>query len=161
MKYLALAAVLVVGTAAAQVTSTRISAYDWQCTDAAGAKISDHQRFDTAFIACLNAPNGVYVQGGRYRITKTVTPPVTPPAGNSATLSWVPPTQNTDGSAAVIAGYTIHYGTSPDALTGAVSVTATSYEFTNLSVGTHYFAVRAVASYGVSDLSNMASKVIP
>lgn len=73
---------LFVGVALAQVTSTRVSEADWQCLDESGNRISDHQRFDTAFVACLNAPNGAYVQGGRYRIGKgqptTPVPPLPP-----------------------------------------------------------------------------------
>lgn len=70
---------LVAALAMSQVTSTRVSDADWQCQDESGKRISDHQRFDTAFVACLNAPNGAFVQGGRYRINKgqpTPPPPV-------------------------------------------------------------------------------------
>jgi len=64
---------------AQSVTSTRVSQFDWQCQDAQGNRISDHQRFDTAFVACLNSPDGVYVQGGRYRINKPVVQPIPEP----------------------------------------------------------------------------------
>lgn len=81
----------------------------------------------------------------------TVTPdPVVPPG--SATLSWVPPTQNTDGSAlSDLAGYRISYGTSSTALTSTIQVAAagaTGYTVTNLAPGTYYFAVRAYNSGG-------------
>jgi hypothetical protein len=71
---------LIAGLALSQVQSTRVSDADWQCQDESGKRISDHQRFDTAFVACLNAPNGAYVQGGRYRINKGQPTPPAPPS---------------------------------------------------------------------------------
>lgn len=84
---------------------------------------------------------------------------------SSALLQWDTPTQNTDGSALVnLIGYHIHYGLSPQELTGTITLTdasATSYEFTGLSAGTWYFAVAADAADGTeSALSNIASKTL-
>lgn len=85
---------------------------------------------------------------------------------SEATVSWVPPTENTNGSALTnLAGYTIHYGTSPAALTGLIEVagaTATSYTVKNLAAATWYFAITAYNSSGeASALSGLASKTIP
>lgn len=164
MKYLALAALLVVGVAQAQVTSTRTTAYDWQCQDSAGVRISDHVRFDTAFVACLNAPNGVYVQGGRYRINRVVIAPQPPATTGSASLSWVAPTKNTDGSAiTALSGYRIVYGTSATAMTQSLQVmnpALTSYIVSNLAPGTYFFAVIALAGSVESGPSNIATKSI-
>ena len=42
---------------------------------------------------------------------------VTQVTNGTATISWIPPTQNTDGSALTdLAGYRIYYGTSPSSL---------------------------------------------
>lgn len=151
-----LAGLIVASCAHAQVTSTRTTAYDFQCQDAAGAKISDHTRFDTAFVACLNAPNGVYVQGGRYRITKA-----TVPDSGTANLSWTAPTQNTDGTSAQITGYRIVYGRAPDALSEAVQVgNVTSYTVTNLASGVWYFGIVALAGTAQSAVSNAASRAL-
>lgn len=208
--------------ALAQVSSTRTTSYDWQCQDASGARISDHQREGTAIVACVNAPNGAYVQGGRYRITKNAAAPVdcavsawsawsagawsacsggqqsrtetrtrtvtTQPANGgtacpaltetrtatqacsiatgTATLSWTPPTQNTDGTTlANLAGYRISYGTNSAALAQAVQVASpgvSTYTVSNLTPGTWYFSVRAYTSNGnESTSSNVASKVVP
>jgi hypothetical protein len=70
-------------TAQAQTITapTRSSAFDWQCQDASGAKLSDHTRFDTAFVACYNNPAGDHIQGGTYRLNKPSTPPPTPTCG--------------------------------------------------------------------------------
>lgn len=91
--------------------------------------------------------------------------PVTPPVTDTATLSWTPPTLNSDGSALTnLVGYRIHYGSSPEALTQTVQIaspTTTRYELSNLSPGTYYFAVRAYRSDGVeSELSRVVSKVL-
>jgi hypothetical protein len=84
----------------------------------------------------------------------------------SASLSWQPPTQNTDGSAlSNLSGFKIAYGTSSSAMSQTVTLAnpgLTSYMVTGLGSGTWYFAVTAYNSAGVeSSLSNVASKTIP
>ncbi len=86
------------------------------------------------------------------------------PSG-SASLSWVAPTTNTDGSTLTnLAGYIISYGTSETDLSQTITVssaTATSYTVTGLSTGTWYFTVAAYTSAGEqSAASNMASDTI-
>jgi len=84
----------------------------------------------------------------------------------SATLTWVPPVTNTDGSLlANLAGYRVQYGQSQTSLdqtkeiAGATTLTTT---IDGLTSGTWYFAVRAYSSAGsVSDVSNVATKTIP
>jgi hypothetical protein len=70
-----------------------------------------------------------------------------------ATLDWMPPTENSDGSVLTnLAGYTVYYGTSPSNLTQTVKVTnpgLTAYTVTDLSSGIWYFAVTAYSSTGV------------
>lgn len=94
----------------------------------------------------------------------TVTPdPVAPP--RTATLSWTPPTQNTDGSALTnLTGYRVSHGTSPTELTQTIQIEnagLSSYTVSNLSPGTYYFAVRAYNSDGVeSSNSNVVQKVV-
>lgn len=94
--------------------------------------------------------------------------PVTPsepqqPAG-TATLTWTPPTRNTDGSElSNLAGYRISYGTRPDALTQTVQIPSGNarYAITGLVPGTYYFAVRAYRTDGTESAnSNVESKVI-
>ncbi len=87
-----------------------------------------------------------------------------PTTTGSATLSWVAPTSNTDGSALTdLAGYKIYYGTSTSNLSSSISVSIglSTYVINNLSSGTWYFAISAVNSSGVeSALSSIASKTI-
>jgi hypothetical protein len=75
---------------------------------------------------------------------------VTETADGSATLSWVPPTENTNGSALTnLAGYVINYGTSAKALDQQVRIASagiTTYVVSNLSPGTWYFNVTAYAA---------------
>ena len=59
----------------------------------------------------------------------TVTAPTT---NGSATLSWTPPTQNTDGSTINnLAGFRIQYGTSASALTQTIEVTTPAWRRTS------------------------------
>lgn len=90
---------------------------------------------------------------------------VTAAAAGAATLSWTPPTQNSDGTTLMnLAGYEILYGRSSNNLDQTVSLTNPSlstYVVDNLTSGTWFFAVMARNSGGVtSPLSNVASKTI-
>jgi hypothetical protein len=84
----------------------------------------------------------------------------------SATLSWTPPTSNTNGTQLTnLAGYRILYGTSANSLSRSVQIAnpgVATYVVSNLSPATWYFAVRSYNTTGVeSALSNVASKTIP
>ena len=74
----------------------------------------------------------------------------------SVTLSWNPPTQNSDGSSlSNLAGYTLHYGTSSEDYSGSIEITnptATSYlvSDSNFPPGTYYFAISAYNAQQVS-----------
>lgn len=87
-------------------------------------------------------------------------------AAGSATLSWTPPTENTDGTALTdLAGYRIVYGTSASALSQMIEVpnpSVSSYVVEQLSPATWYFAVRAYTTSGEESAnSNVASKTLP
>jgi hypothetical protein len=91
---------------------------------------------------------------------------VTSPANGSATISWTPPTQNTDGSSINdLAGFRIQYGTSASELTQTVQVAnpgLATYVVTDLSSGNWFFAVRAYTNGGAESAnSNVVSKTIP
>jgi hypothetical protein len=82
----------------------------------------------------------------------------------TATVSWTPPTQNTDGSSLALGSYVILYGRSATVLDRSITVTnpsITRFVVDNLSSGTWYFAVSAVSSQGASSsASNVATKTI-
>lgn len=101
--------------------------------------------------------------GGTTSQSATVT--VTAANNGTATLTWVPPTQNTNGTpVTTLTGYHIYYGTTEGALSQSIVVSGastTSYEITGLSSGTWYFAVAAMAADGSeSAQSNVGSKTI-
>ena len=86
-------------------------------------------------------------------------------AGGSATLSWTPPTRNTDGSPLTnLAGYRVHWGPTAGNYTGSVTLNnagLTAYVVESLAPGTYFFAVTALNSVGVeSAFSNSGSKTI-
>jgi hypothetical protein len=73
-------------------------------------------------------------------------------ANGSATLSWMPPTQNVDGSVLTnLAGYRIHYGTNPAALSQTVELSnpgLSRYVVESLAPATWHFAMQAFNSRG-------------
>jgi hypothetical protein len=83
----------------------------------------------------------------------------------TASLSWMPPTANSDGSVLTdLAGFVILYGFSPDELTETITIddpSATTFLVESLTSGTWYFAVQATSARGAySDISSIASKTI-
>jgi len=98
--------------------------------------------------------------------TATVTSTATDGSSNgAATLSWVPPTENTNGqSVSDLAGYYIYYGTDESDLSQIISVAGadtTTFVVNGLVSGTYYFAVRAYNTMGVdSAQSDIASVTI-
>ena len=90
---------------------------------------------------------------------------VSPAPQGSATLSWLPPTSNVDGTPVTnLAGYRVKYGQVASNLTESLSVPhpdVTTVAIENLSAGTWYFAVSAYTTANVeSDLSNLAQKTL-
>jgi hypothetical protein len=112
--------------------------------------------------ACNGGPATTATVGtsGSTPVTSASNPPV-----GTATLSWVAPSQNTDGSALTnLAGYRIYYGTGANTLTDVIDVPTvgiTAYVIDNLTADTYYFSIRAYTSAGIeSDLSNVVSDTI-
>ena len=83
---------------------------------------------------------------------------------SQAIVNWVPPTQNTDGTAYTDAKASrVYYGTTSSSMTTTVDVPApaTSKTVTGLATGIWFFNVHAVNQLGVeSGPSNTASKTI-
>jgi hypothetical protein len=83
----------------------------------------------------------------------------------TATLSWTPPTENTDGTTLTdLAGYKIYYGRSADSLTKVVDINTagvTTYVVDNLTTATWYFSMTSYNAGGIeSDKSAVVSKTI-
>ena len=86
-------------------------------------------------------------------------------ATGSATVSWLAPTLNTNGTALTnLAGYRIYYGRSAASMTQVIQLAGTgvqSYVVTELSPGTWFFSVDAYSSIGASsNQSAVVSKTI-
>lgn len=161
-------------TNAAGSLSTRLT---WSTTPAANScTASGHPSWTGTKAASGAVDLPPITLSGTYSLTLNCTF-----AGDStATLTWVAPTQNTDGSAlakcavpvpssgSCLAGYRFYRRlNNPDLSTNAEvtpaldNPNATTRAFTGLVAGTHYFAMEAVNADGVpSVLSNTASKVI-
>jgi hypothetical protein len=82
-----------------------------------------------------------------------------------ATLNWIPPTANTDGSALTdLAGYKIYYGTSQGDYPNQITINnpgTTTYVVENLAPNTWYFVTTSFNSSGMeSDYSNEVSRTI-
>ena len=88
-------------------------------------------------------------------------------ATGSALLTWVPPTQNTDGTPLTnLAGFTVYWGTTPGNYPNSVRLTnpgLTTYLVENLLPGTtYYFVTTAFNGQNLESVfSNVASKTIP
>lgn len=165
---------LVAMTAAASTYVRDGGTADYQCCadKACTTVISQHADPVRAENACgaLTDKDGVtrWTRSQAFRIgpsTVVTPPPPPPPPTGSTTLSWTPPTQNTDGSTLTnLAGYRIAYGTSATALTQTIQVAnagISSYVVNGLAPGTYYFAVRSYSSSGSESAnSNVASKTL-
>ena len=84
---------------------------------------------------------------------------------NTAVVSWMPPTERTDGSVLTdLAGYRVYYGQSLNAMSNIIDVQnpgQTSQFIDNLETGTWYFAVTAFTADGLeSGMSELAAKTI-
>lgn len=102
-----------------------------------------------------------------FSITVTNTAGTSSPGTGTAKVSWVAPTENSNGTALTnLAGYTVYYGTNASTLSSSQSVqvsnpAALSYTVTGLSSGTWYFAVASYTTSGqASALSMISSKTI-
>ena len=88
------------------------------------------------------------------------------PIGNgTALVSWVPPTQNSDGSSlADLAGFKIYYGTFPGDYDETVTISnpgLSSFLIENLGNSDWFFAMTAFNSSGIESVySTEASKTI-
>jgi hypothetical protein len=128
--------------------STEVTTPSSAATAAAGTQTATTTSSTTASTATTPAAGGSVAS-----TNNGTTPPVkTTTTTGVATLDWLPPTQNSDGSVLTnLAGYTVYYGTSPGSLTKSVKITnpgLTAYSVTDLASGTWYFVVTSYSSVG-------------
>jgi hypothetical protein len=82
-----------------------------------------------------------------------------------ATLGWIPPTNNTDGTALTdLAGFNVYWGTEEGDFPNSASIEnpgLAAYVIDQLTPATWYFTVTAVTATGVeSSFSNVAAKTV-
>lgn len=135
----------------------------WSAPGATGCTAAGHEDWTGAKPAAGSLDLPAITLSGTYTLTLSCAWP----ADTSARLSWSVPTQYTDGTAlnpADLSGYRAYHGDAPGNLTDVRQIsggTTTAYQFDDLALGTHYFAVSAVSTAGVeSALSSIGSKVI-
>ena len=112
---------------------------------------------------------GIVIQVSDGNETATLAPfqiDVIPSGLGSVTLSWLPPTQNLDGSPLTdLAGYRFYWGMSLDNYPSSVIVEnpgISTYVIENLVPGSYFFATSAIDSMGnEGPLSNTAERTIP
>ncbi len=129
------------------------------------AVICDQQKTLTATLT----PAGVALVSGGPAPNPDPDPDPDPGSGpeyGSTTLTWRPPTHNTDGSPLTdLAGFKLYWGTSPGSYPNSLNVPdpgATSYTVTDLLHGRYYFVGTAYNSAGTeSQFSNVTIKVVP
>lgn len=156
---------------AAEITITRVGACDWTCNDDQMAQLSCHTRVDKALQACANRAlvdgKTYFVRPAEYRVDADTTPaepppdpdpPDPPPGSSSSSITWIPPTENTDGSPLVdLAGYKIYYGPESRVYYQRIDVpdpARDSYEL-EVAPGAYYIAMTAYNVAGIeSPLSN-------
>jgi hypothetical protein len=112
----------------------------------------------------ITASNGTY-STALPAFNVTVSAAGSPPPAGAAQVKWVPPTQNTNGSALTdLAGVRIFYGNSASNLSNSVQVaggSATTYTISGLPTGTWYFGAQAYTTTGTSSaMSSIVSKAI-
>ncbi len=105
------------------------------------------------------------VSNGYAQTQTSFTLTVVQTASGSASLSWVAPTLQTDGSPLTdLAGFRVYFSTDPTTLSNRTDVsnsTVTTAVVANLTPGTWYFAVTAIDKQGnESDFSGIATKTL-
>ena len=125
--------------------------------DSAGSQLVSGLTVDSQFHLDCSGPGG--------SVNASVSVSVVLNSNGSALLSWMPPTENTDGSQLVnLAGYRIYYGTSPGGYSDTIDIDTpglSSYLIENLASSAWYFSITAVnVSRIESEFSQEVSKTI-
>lgn len=127
-----------------------------------GTPTDNHAGTTANIVITVTDPSGASASLAAFSLTVT-----SPPRTGSAELSWVPPSEYVDSTAlppTEIAAYRIYHGTQSTNLGRLAEVDSMTRSFTvtELTSGTHYFAVTTVTFAGVeSALSAIGSKSIP
>jgi len=115
------------------------------------------------FALCLSAFAACGGGGGGGATSAAPAQPAKSADAGMATLNWSAPSTNSNGSAlSAIGGYYVYHGTSSANYSDKIPVgNVTSYTYTGLAAGKHYFAVSAYNDAGEGPKSSEGSKTIP
>jgi hypothetical protein len=157
----AIAQTVTFGASVVSSDETLTTTLTWNAPGASGCVGAGHPAWDGDKTSAGTQALPPITLSGTYSLTLSCTFP----GDTTATLRWVNPDLNTDGSSYLNAASTrILYGRSASDLSQTVQIDdprAVSYRFDDLAPGEWFFAAAAVNSLGVtSALSNVASKVL-
>jgi hypothetical protein len=135
------------------------------CNGSAGSSAAASQSSSSTQNASSTASAGSGPSSGSATSSSGGSSAGNPTSVAGVTINWMPPTENTDGTALTnLAGYNIHYGTASGDLTQTLSIAnpgIATYVVQNLAPGTYYFAVAAVNAAGTeSPLSAEVSATV-
>jgi hypothetical protein len=143
------------------LTFSIVSKPSWASFDTKTGRLSG-----TPTTTHIGTTTGITIRVSDGKATTSLAPfslAVTQIATGNATLSWTPPTRNTDGTALTnVAGYRLMYGTSATALTRTVEVrnpSISTYVLENLSPGAWYVAVKVFTTSGLESTPSNPVKV--
>jgi hypothetical protein len=161
MASVAVAQEVTFGASVTVADETLKTTLNWNAPGASGCEASGHAAWTGAKPASGTEDLPDITLSGTYQLTQMCVFPGNP----NVRVSWQKPTTNTDGTALTnLAGYRIHYGTSPDTLRTSVEVPGAdtlAHTITGLSPGTWYFGVQSVNSVAtVSKVSAPATKTV-
>lgn len=145
------------------LTFSAINLPDWASLDPSNGRIIGQP--DASDVGLYTGIQFSVSDGVNSYASATYSIEVVATATGTATLSWLPPTEKTDGSPLLdLAGYNVYWGTVQNDLSNSARIDnpgVTSYVIDELTPATWYFAATAFDMSGVeSDFSNLASKTI-
>lgn len=135
----------------------------WASFDSATGRLSGQ-----ALLGDIGTYDGIRITVSDGNVTRSLpefSVTVTQVGLGSMSLSWTPPTQNTDGTALTdLAGYKFYYGQSSGSYSKTIRVdngSISTYRIENLLPDTYYIVATALNSAGVESLySNEAVKTV-
>ena len=154
------------------VAQNGLTTLEWSSTDVTSCTASGDWTgnksatgSETVSVATVDRQYTLSCNGAGGDVNDTVNVAVVLNNSGTALLSWIPPTENTDGSSLTdLAGYKIRYGTSSGSYSHIITINnpgITSYLVENLASADWYFVVTSFNSTGKeSNYSGEVSKTV-
>jgi len=154
------------------VTQNGSTILEWSSTDVTSCTASgdwsgtkNATGSETIIVSTVDSQYALTCNGAGGDVNDTVNVTVVLNNNGTALLSWTPPTENTDSSPLTdLAGYKIHYGTSPGSYSDTITINnpgLTSYLVENLASADWYFVMTSFNSTEIeSSYSSEVSKTV-